>query len=247
MLRCEDTMVSRDGFQLGPVNTVAAAGEVTAVIGPNASGKTTLLETVAGVAAPSQGVVMLEDRNVHQLSAAQRASRVSMLPQRPASDVGLTVERLVELGRLQLSRRPEAVDAALGKFELDAIRHRPLCTLSVGQAQRVHLARLWAQRDNHSLLVLDEPTAPLDHRWSDVVWDLLSHHARGGGAVVVAVHDLAVAAARADAVWLIKDGSVTHAGPVGEVMQLDVLGALFETSFEWVVRRDGTRWLVRGS
>ena len=247
MLRCEAMTVARGDFTLGPIVAEAKGGAVTAVIGPNASGKTTLLETVAGIMTSSSGVVVLDKVDLHGLCVSERAARVAMLPQRPASDLSLTVERLVELGRLRLPADGGAIEAAIEAFELGAIRHRPVCTLSVGQAQRAHLARAWAQRGDSTLLVLDEPTAPLDHRWSDVVWDMLVSHARGGGTVLVAVHDLAVAADRADGAWLLRDGSLTHAGPACDVLQPDVLGSVFDTSFEWVVRRDGTRWLVRGS
>jgi iron complex transport system ATP-binding protein len=239
--------VRRGEFTLGPIQVEAMAGEVTAVIGPNASGKTTLLELVAGITRPTSGVVELDETNLHACSVSDRAACVAMLPQRPASELSLSVERLVELGRLRLTESPEAVEAAIAAFELGPLRHRLVCTLSVGQTQRAHLARLWAQRDASSLLVLDEPTAPLDHRWADAVWDMLAAHAGGGGAVVVAVHDLAVAADRADCGWLLRDGNLVLSGPAGDVFQPDVLGEVFAAGFEWITRRDGSPWLVRGS
>ena len=247
MLRCDDLIVKRGDFRLGPLRVRAAAGAVTAVIGPNASGKTTLLETVAGVSPPSAGVVELDDVDLHSQTPQARAARVAMLPQRPASDLALSVERLVQLGRLRLPPSSAAVEAAIRSFGVGDIRHRLVCTLSVGQAQRAHLARLWAQRSDASLLVLDEPTAPLDHHWSDVVWDTLASHAKGGGAVLVAVHDLAVAAGRADQAWLLREGTMPHAGLASDVLQPDVLGEVFQTHFEWVTRRDGTRWLVKAA
>ncbi|HCA38586.1 MAG: ABC transporter ATP-binding protein [Phycisphaerales bacterium] len=247
MLRCKDMMVTRGDFTLGPIEAEANPGEVTAVIGPNASGKTTLLEAVAGITGPSAGVVNLDGVDLHQRSITDRAACVAMLPQRPASDLSLSVERLAELGRLRLSASAETIEAALVALDLTAIRQRPVCTLSVGQAQRAHLARLWAQRNDSSLLVLDEPTAPLDHRWADAVWDMLASHARSGGTVVVAVHDLAVAADRADRVWLLQDGCLAHAASACDVLQPDMLSEVFGTQFEWVTRRDGSRWLVKGS
>ncbi len=74
MLRCDDLIVKRGDFRLGPLRVRAAAGAVTAVIGPNASGKTTLLETVAGVSPPSAGVVELDDVDLHSQTPQARAA-----------------------------------------------------------------------------------------------------------------------------------------------------------------------------
>jgi len=244
MLQCEHVRARRGGFEIGPLDLNVAAGRVTAVVGPNAAGKTTLLQLMAGLTRPDAGCVRVANRDVSELGAGTRAAVLAMLPQRPALDCPLSVERLVGLGRLRLGGQRDAVRAAMESCGLADVRRRRVDSLSVGQAQRAHVARVLAQAS--PVLVLDEPTAPMDHTWAGRTWDLLAAHAAGGGAVLVAVHDLAVAADRADDAVLLGGGRLVRAGPVGEVLEPEMLRETFGACFEWARRGDGSRWLVPG-
>jgi len=244
MLRCSGVQFARDGFELGPIDAVAKSGTITAVVGPNASGKTTLLEVVAGVRKPLQGMVQVDALNMHTCSSDHRAAVMAMMPQRPPVECPLSVGRLVSLGRLRLGRESVASEQAMEALGLESLRDREVCSLSVGQAQRAHLARAFAQAGPSTVLVLDEPTAPLDHRWATRTWDLLRGHAQAGGAVLVAIHDLAVAADRADDVWLLQEGKLLAAGSSPSVCEPGLLRRAFGTSFEWTERKDGSKWLV---
>ncbi|MCP4758682.1 MAG: ABC transporter ATP-binding protein [Planctomycetes bacterium] len=248
MLRCDQIEFSRGAFRLGPLSCDASAGRITAVVGPNASGKTTLLHTVAGILAPSGGRIQ-HHGDEERKTRSSRADELVLLPQRPAVDVPLSVQRLVELGRLRHAVRgsQERVAEALDRLGLMELRHRPVSSLSAGQAQRAHLARVWAQRNATSMLVLDEPTAPLDHRWASSVWSLLREHVSSGGGVLVAVHDLALAADAADHAWILRGGQLLASGPSELVLEPETLGEAFGASFEWATRRDGTNWLVPSS
>ncbi len=244
MLHCDGAAKRRGDCSIGPLHARAAAGRITAVVGPNASGKTTLLNLLAGVFRPDQGRVMVGGCDLGALDAGSRASAVAMVPQRPSLDGGLTVERIVSLGRLRLGERADRVDAEIESCGLASVRGRCIGTLSVGQAQRVHVARALAQAAPGGALVLDEPTAPMDHHWAARTWDLLTAHARSGGTVVVAVHDLAVAAGRADDAWLLGGGELVRSGAVADVLDPAVLERVFGAAFEWATRADGSRWLV---
>ena len=244
MLQCEHVRARRGGFEIGPLDLNVAAGRVTAVVGPNAAGKTTLLQLMAGLTRPDAGCVRVANRDVSELGAGTRAAVLAMLPQRPALDCPLSVERLVGLGRLRLGGQRDAVRAAMESCGLADVRRRRVDSLSVGQAQRAHVARVLAQAS--PVLVLDEPTAPMDHTWAGRTWDLLAAHAAGGGAVLVAVHDLAVAADRADDAVLLGGGRLVRAGPVGEVLEPEMLRETFGACYEWARRGDGSRWLVPG-
>jgi ABC-type cobalamin/Fe3+-siderophores transport system ATPase subunit len=180
------------------------------------------------------------------MPTSARAASVVLLPQRPAADLPLAVERLVELGCLRREGGAAAalVAEAIERFGLEDLRDRPVASLSAGQAQRAHLARVWSQRSSNAVLVLDEPTAPLDHRWAGRVWAMLHEHAGAGGSVLVAVHDLAVAADAADEAWLLRDGTLAASGPGEAVLQPERLEEAFEAGFEWAPRGDGSRWLV---
>ena len=244
MLRCSGVQFTRDGFKLGPIDAVAKSGTITAIVGPNASGKTTLLEVVAGVRKPLQGTVQVDELNMHTCSSDQRAAVMAILPQRPPVECPLSVGRLVSLARMRLGRESVASEQAMEALGLESLRDRAVCSLSVGQAQRAHLARAFAQSGPSTVLVLDEPTAPLDHRWATRTWDLLRGHAEAGGAVLVAIHDLAVAADRADDVWLLQGGTLLAAGSASTVCEPGLLQRAFGAAFEWADRKDGSRWLV---
>ncbi|MDP7029771.1 MAG: ABC transporter ATP-binding protein [Phycisphaerales bacterium] len=244
MLQCEGVRIQQGGFEIGPLDCAVHPGRITAVVGPNAAGKSTLLNAMAGLMRPSAGCVRLHGRDVHQLGDRARAESLAMLPQRPALDCALTIEQLVGLGRLRLARHGSRVGDAIASCGLSQVRRRGVDSLSVGQAQRAHVARVLAQAGPETVLVMDEPTAPMDHTWAARTWDLLAAHARGGGGVLVAVHDLAVAADRADDALLLGGGQLAAAGPVAEVLQPEALQAVFGASFEWAARADGSPWLV---
>ena len=143
MLRCSGVQFARDGFELGPIDALAKSGTITAVVGPNASGKTTLLEVVAGVRKPLQGTVEVDELNMHTCSSDHRAAVMAMMPQRPPVECPLSVGRLVSLGRLRLGRESAASEQAMGALGLESLRDRAVCSLSVGQAQD-HLKRTLA-------------------------------------------------------------------------------------------------------
>jgi len=244
MLECRAIRHRLGRFSLGPISAAAEAGRITAVVGPNASGKSTLLHIAGGVMDADQGDVHLRSRPISALDAGERAGSLVTLPQRPAIDVGLAVERLVSLAQLRRSRSDSDIEAALQRLGLSSIRSMPLHACSVGQAQRAHAARVLAQAAADAVLVLDEPTAPLDHHWAAVWWQCMRAHADGGGAVLVAVHDLAVAAAMSDDAWVMREGELVATGAAEDVLAPARLESVFGARFEWGARKDGSRWLV---
>ena len=244
MLRCERMLVNRGGFTLGPIDAQIDSGKVTVLLGPNASGKSTLLSAISALIPLAGGQVVCDHGPVHALSTEARVSQIVALPQRPAHDVSLTVERLVSLGRLRQPSDPDRVDQALTELGLQSVRHRYINQLSVGQAQRSHLARVLAQASPDAILILDEPVAPLDHAWAGRVWSMLANHAHGGGCVLVAAHDLATAVHVADHAWLLHEGALLASGDIDDVASASRLERAFGATFEWVDRSDGSRWLV---
>lgn len=188
------------------VNARFAPGTVTALVGHNGSGKSTLLQVLAGVAAPGSG------------SVAGVPTSVAYVPQRSAvgSRLPLSVQEVVAMGvwgRAGLFRRVSsadrrAVDAALDRLGLVALRRRRLATLSGGQCQRALLAQAVVQRGD--LVLLDEPSAGLDMEAAAVIDEVIGEEAARGATVVVATHDLP-GAARADQVITLERGSVRQA------------------------------------
>ena len=227
---------------LDGITASAEPGRVTVLVGPNAAGKTTLLRISAGLLHPDAGTVRYKGDDLHALNEAQRAMSVAMATQRPRSDIPLSVREIIAIGRHR--RLDRSVDPIIDALELGDVLGRPYQSLSVGQQQRVGIARLLHQHERGGLLVLDEPTAPLDPRHSSCLLQLLREAAANGAAVLLSMHDLALAAAVADDAWILDEGVLTHDGHAAEVLHPDALEAAFGLPFERLTRSDGSHWLA---
>jgi iron complex transport system ATP-binding protein len=221
---------------LADIGVRAAEGRVTAVIGPNAAGKSTLLRCAIGGLVPTQGRVLIDGEPAHRLSTTRLAQRIAYVPQRSVVSASFTVREVVELGRYALAPSRRRIDDALEQLDLVQIAERPYPTLSVGQQQRAALARAVAQLSNDGHLILDEPTSAMDLRHVRETMTLLRRVAGDGATVLVAIHDLMLAASTADECWLLDEGRLVAAGPTQEVMDLERLRAVFGVGFEWVSR-----------
>jgi len=221
------------------VNAVASPGRVTAVIGPNAAGKSTLLRCVIGALAPTAGTVLIDGEPAHQLSTKSLAGRLAYVPQRPQVAAAFTVREVIELGRYAMPASRQRIDETLGRLELESIADRPFPSLSVGQQQRVTLGRAIAQLGSKGHLVLDEPTSAMDLRHAARSTTLLRELALKDVTVIIAMHDLTLAANLSDDCWLLDRGRLVAAGPTADVMQIDRLQAVFGVRFEWVERPKG--------
>lgn len=201
------------------VSAEVASGRITAIIGPNAAGKSTLVRLMAGLLAPRAGRVLLDDAEAHRLDPRQRAARVAYVPQRPRIDAPFTTVEAVALGRFAQPRRAGAVEAALAECGLLDERDRILNTLSTGQQQRAALARALAQvheRDD-AILLLDEPTSALDPLHVLQTSAILRRSALRGRAVVVVLHDLVLARRLSDDTWIMHAGRLLAAGPTADI------------------------------
>lgn len=215
--------LSNVGVALGGRRVLDAAsltirpGEIVALLGPNGAGKTTLMRAALGLA-PYDGAVALGGADPRRFSARARALRAAYLPQRPQSIWPVSVESLVALGRFAHGGAPDrlggadqaAVDAAIEACALSPLRTRRMDEISGGEKARAHLARALAQ--HAPLLVLDEPTAGLDPAQALGVGDILRRHAEQGGGVLISTHDIALAAAVAQRVLLLRQGRVAAEG-----------------------------------
>lgn len=248
MLRLRNISFTYPGSDERVVHDVTAAappGRITAIIGPNAAGKSTLLRLMAGVLAPDRGEVRLGDMRVVDLSPAARAARLAFVPQRPRVDAPFTVREVVELGRFALRRSDEAVLAAMVRCDLDAHADRLFNALSVGQQQRAALARAVAQvSDRHdAAILLDEPTSALDPRHVQQTARVLRELADSGRTVVIILHDLNLAERMSDDAWIMHEGRIVAAGPTREVFQPATLERVYGVRFT----RGGETLVAEGS
>lgn len=206
---------------LDGVGLAAHRGEVLGVLGPNGSGKTSLLRLLAGLRRPDRGSVTLDGRPLHALPRRVVARRLAVVEQAPEAHTDLDVAAAVTLGRTPHRGRfaplsaadHTAVDRALDLTGLSDLRTRSWRTLSGGEQQRTQLARALAQEPE--VIVLDEPTNHLDIRYQ---LDVLALLRRLGLTVVTALHDLDLAARFCDRLVVLHGGRVAAAGPPETVL-----------------------------
>jgi iron complex transport system ATP-binding protein len=216
------------------VTALAHAGKITALIGPNASGKSTLLRCIIGSLRPNSGSITLGGSAVRDFTPRQLARKIAYMPQRSIVSAAFTVRQVVELGRYALGPDQGKVDWAMQRLDLADIADRPYPRLSVGQQQRVTLARAMAQLYPEGHLILDEPTSAMDLRHISSSLKLLRQTAHAGATIIIALHDLSLAAAIADEVWLMDNGSMTACGNAREVLDIQRLHRVFGVPFQWV-------------
>ncbi|WP_051062381.1 ABC transporter ATP-binding protein [Ilumatobacter nonamiensis] len=209
-------------------------GEITAIIGPNACGKSTLLKALARLLVPNSGQVVLDGEKIQRMPTKEVARRLGLLPQTPIAPEGITVVDLVARGRTphqklfqQWSESDEcAVRAALDATSTGELADRTVDELSGGQRQRVWIAMALAQETE--LLLLDEPTTFLDIAHQIDVLDLIDRLNREQGrTIVVVLHDLNLACRYAHHVVALRDGSIVASGAPADVIDPDTVRSVF--------------------
>ncbi len=206
------------------------SAEIVGLVGPNGSGKSTALRCLFGALRPSSGAVRVGGVDVASVSLRDNARRVAALTQESRTELDFTVREIVELGRfphLRGSRSLTAREAgvcteALRVMDLLGLAERSVVGLSGGERQRVFLARALAQEPE--VLVLDEPTNHLDVRHQIA---LLSHLRGCGRTVVVALHDLNLAAATCDRVAVLSDGVLREFAEPGHALRAELVRTVF--------------------
>ncbi len=243
---------------LGARNVLSGArltvepGQVVAVVGPNGAGKSTLLKCLAGLLTPKAGAIGLDGKSLADWPRDELARAIAYLPQERAVHWPLSVETVVALGRLPHGGRPgaiagihrAAVSGAIAAMQLDNLRDRLATELSGGELARVLLARALAQEAG--VLIADEPTAGLDPAHQLSLFERLRQMAQEGRRILVALHDLSLAARYCDHIVLLKDGRSVADGPPDAVLTEELLGKVYGIKAR-LVRIDGTPLVVTSS
>ena len=211
------------------------AGEMVAIVGPNGAGKSTLLRMLSGDLRPTNGRIELRQRDIHLYAPRVLAHHRAMLSQHVNVTFPFTVEEIVLMGAGDAGRgrAQRLADAALHEVELEDFRHRKLPTLSGGEQQRAHLARVLVQLacgeavHGPGLLLLDEPTSSLDLRHQIDLVETARQRARNGTAVVAILHDLNLAMRFADRIVLLHQGELAIDGGPRETMTADIIRRTF--------------------
>jgi iron complex transport system ATP-binding protein len=200
------------------------------IIGPNGSGKTTLLRCIYGALKPHSGTVTLNGRDVQQMKSLELARCMAAVLQESPSDFDFTVAELVMMGRhphkgnfsIDTQHDRNLVQQALCKVDMEAFQHRRFSGLSGGEKQRVRLARALVQEPD--LLILDEPTNHLDIRYAIEILSLVQSL---GITVLAVLHDLNLAAAYCDLLYMVAQGKVVASGTAQDILTPKRIQAVF--------------------
>jgi iron complex transport system ATP-binding protein len=229
-------------------------GRLVAVVGPNGAGKSTLARAAAGLQKLSGGSVLWNGESIRSIRSRKLAQTRAFIPQRARVPEGIVVREAVLIGRSPHLRPLERLGAgdrraaewAMERTGVLQFADRDLVTLSGGELQRVQIAIGLAQEA--PVLMADEPTSALDLGATSMMAKLLRGLADDGLAVVLVVHDLALAAAVADEVIVISEGRSVACGPPSEVLVPSMLESVWHVSAE--LETDGlgrtalhVRWL----
>lgn len=223
-------------FTLEATSFQARPGEILAILGPNASGKSTLLKLVAGALQPLSGRVLLNGFVTHSLSPKTRAQRIAVVQQDsrllfPSRAWEFVLQGRHPYGRpMRFETEDDVIIArnALAQVGAEHLSDRWMDQISGGEKQRVILARALAQQP--LLLLLDEPTLHLDIGAQVDLLDALRRlAAQNRYTVVVVTHELNLAAEYADQVVLLQRGKSLRIGPPASVYQRELLEQVFQT------------------
>lgn len=223
------------------VSLQLARGEMLALLGANAAGKSTLVRLAAGLLPPARGRVLLDGRDLAKVGRTGLARRVAVVPQSPSLPPAFTVRELVLMGRtpyLGFLARESARDLAIAERALERVNARALADrrlgeLSGGERQRALVALALAQETD--VLLLDEPTAHLDLAHQIALLDLTRGLAREQGlAVLAALHDVNLAAAYCDELAFLSRGRLIARGAPRDVLTGSTLREAYGLSFALV-------------
>ncbi|UTT53241.1 ABC transporter ATP-binding protein [Microbacterium maritypicum] len=233
-LEARGLVVAYDGkVVVDGVDLALPEGSFTVILGPNASGKSTVLRALARVLKPESGDVLFDGRALSEYGSKELARRLGLLPQDAIAPEGMRVADLVSRGRYPhhstLQRWTSADDAAtreaLAATNTADLAERYVDQLSGGQRQRVWVALLLAQQT--PVMLLDEPTTFLDIAHQYELLDLLRALNQQGKTVIAVLHDLNQAARYADNLVLMKEGRVVASGTPSELITAERVGEVF--------------------
>jgi iron complex transport system ATP-binding protein len=218
------------------LSLAVAPGETVALVGPNGAGKTTLMRVLSGDLQPHAGSALLKGRPLASYSPRELAGHRAVLSQGIGVTFPFTVAEIVHMGAGDRTghRSDELVDAALAEVDLVDFHDRIVTTLSGGEQQRAHFARVLVQlacgelEHGPGVLLLDEPTASLDLKHQIDLLMLARRRASQGLTVIAILHDLNLATLFGDRIVVLKSGRIDRDGPPQTTVTSDMVERVFE-------------------
>lgn len=223
----------------------AQPGQFVGVLGPNASGKSTLFKTITGLNKAKSGTMLLDGVELSSLGRKDRARQISYMPQTYGSNAYLSVFDAVLLALKQISKwhvnenELDNVHSILSELSLAEIANRPLATLSGGQKQMVAVAQTLVRTPR--LVLLDEPTSALDlHHQLSIMSAIRKAMIKRNLIVFAALHDLNLAAQFCDQLILIREGRIVANGNAPDVLAMEEIGQTYQVEASLEMTRRGT-------
>jgi Cu-processing system ATP-binding protein len=202
---------------LRDINLSFATGKMTAVVGPNASGKSTLLKTILGLTVPNGGTIRVGDTTIRKGDWEYRR-RIGYMPQTPRFPENLTVNEVLALVERVRGEKPAAKQELIDHYQLTEFRDKPVGLLSAGTRQKVNAVA--AMMFDVPVFICDEPTASLDPVASSRLKDWLQQACRRGKTVILSSHHIAEVAELADVIVFLLEGQVRFTGSNAEICSL---------------------------
>ncbi|MFS2324850.1 ABC transporter ATP-binding protein [Brucella sp. H1_1004] len=215
---------------LDGVSFQAKQGKMLGLLGPNGSGKTSLLRLIAGLKQPNSGKIFLDKKDISKIARRTIAQRVAFVEQHATTNANLKVNDVVKLGRFPHRSMfsgwnisdEAAVDEAIERTGMTAKRHERWQSLSGGEKQRAHIARALAQAPKE--LILDEPTNHLDIQHQMGLLRLISGLSITS---IIALHDLNHASMFCDELIIMQSGAIVASGTPQAVITQQLLKDVF--------------------
>jgi iron complex transport system ATP-binding protein len=236
LLEIQHLVCGYDSFQIEDLSLSVAAGEFIGIIGPNGSGKTSLLRAITRILKPQEGALYLAGNNLRQMGFKEIARNVAVVSQTPGIS-HITVEDFVLLGRIPHHQRfqfldtqkdMEVAEKCMQLTGIVKLKGKGVGELSGGERQLVLIARALAQEPR--LLLLDEPTTFLDISHQMRIMDLIQRLNRESGlTVIIVLHDLNLAGEYCHRLVLMKEGRLYKSGAPDEVLTYQTIEEVYET------------------
>lgn len=221
---------------LDAIDLTVAHGEFFGIIGPNGSGKTTILRCITRLTRIMNGMVLLDGTDMKNITVGNSAKIIAVVSQNMPT-LPMTVEEFVLLGRipyygrLQFSERPSDISITEKVMDMTGIAHLRkslISQMSAGEVQLAFIARALAQEPR--LLLLDEPTSHLDITHQVRILDLIKKLNRQEGlTVVIVLHDLNLASEYCDRLALVNEGKIARCGTPNEVLTYNTIEDVYKT------------------